>query len=258
MHPQDTPRGVSRRTLSAAAAIFIAILLMGGGSSTAQRLQAQPGEHPGQVKEIPGSQYVPPPPAAGEQTLILPPAWKPTQEEPMPPVPKALAQIQLPNAYIGCWQGTPEGYDRVFDVAPQGYPIGQPGAITFCYHPTYIEVPIAEVVVPAAKRALEVTMTLGLGYASYVAHGIHTDVYSVGETQIRGRSTLEVDPTFHLLFLIPIDVTPQATKVDWIAGPTDRGTIELHAYQVLFINGKLMFAATWHAEFHRVADPRDS
>ena len=105
-------------------------------------------------------------------------------------------------------------------------------------------------------RALEVTLTLGLGYSTYVARGIHTDVYAVGPTYLRGRSTLEVDPTFHLLFLIPIEATPQATEVDWIAGPADRGTIELHAYQVLFINGKMMFAATWHAEFHRVADPR--
>jgi hypothetical protein len=255
MHPQDTSHG-AWCAISVASAIFVAILLISSGSSSAQHFQAQPGEHPGQVKEIPGHQYVPPPPAAPEQTLILPPAWKPTQEAPMPPVPKPLAEIELPNAYIGCWQGTPEGYDRVFDVAPHGTPIGQPGAITFCYHPTYIEVPIAEVLVPMAKRVLEVTLTLGLGYATYVARGIHTDVYSVAETHLRGRSTLEVDPTFHLLFVVPIEMTPQATKVDWIAAPTDRGTIELHAYQALFINGKLMFAATWHAEFHRTVDPR--
>lgn len=254
MRPLDTASGAMRNAIPAAAAIALAIVLMGAAGSPVPRLQAQPGEMPGRVKEIPGRQYVPPPPPPREQTLILPPAWQPTQQQPMPPVPKAMTQFELPDAYIGCWQGTPEGYDRVFNVAPGAFVAGQPGQITFCYHRTSIEVPRAEVVVPAARRALEIVLALGLGYTSFVAHGVHTDVYEVGPTYLRGRTTLEVDPTFHLFYVVPIGATAQATKVDWIGEPTDRGTILLHAYQALFIDGNLRFAATWHAEFHRIPE----
>jgi len=193
------------------------------------------------------------PPAPSEQSLTLPQQWTPTQADPLPPVPQPLAEVDVPDALIGCWRGKAAGFDRVYPMAlPEAIRIGEPSEITFCYHPHSIDVPNAEVYVPPAKRAVEVALTLGLGYTSFKAHGIKTDIYSISPTQMRGRTTLDVDRTFHFLYFIPFEVSPQPSVVDWKGTMTDPETVHLEAYQVLWLSGQAAFGGTWHADFKRL------
>jgi len=104
------------------------------------------------------------------------------------------------------------------------------------------------------KRAREIALTLGLAHTSFLAHGIATEIYAVDATTIRARTTLEVDPTVHLFHVIPIEVSPQSSHIDWHATLIDAQTIRIKAYQVLWAQGKPMFSATWHGYFWRIFD----
>ena len=185
---------------------------------------------------------------------MLPQKWQPSQDNPLPPVTQPLAEIEIPDAFIGCWRGRPNGFDRVYFFSPDIEQIGEPGDITFCYRKHSVEVPRAEVYISPAGRARDLTLSLGLAHQSFTAHGIKTDVYSVNAAALRARTTLDVDPTLHLFHVIPMQLAPEPSQVDWHAAVIDAQTIRIEAYQVLWAYGKPMFSATWHADFARIFD----
>jgi hypothetical protein len=232
-------------------------LLLGADSASRPLVGAQPGEIPGaQIKELPGGQYQPPPLPPPEQTLVLPPQWRPTQSEPMPPESARVTEIDVAAGFIGCCKGRPNGFDEVFPFTWVGrMRIGEPGEITFCFQPHQVDVPNAEVYVPPHMRALEVAMNLGLGYTTFRAHGIKTVIYSMSPGAMHGRTTVDVDPTAHLLFVIPIKGAPQPSQVEWKAILVDRDTVHVNAYQVLWFSGQLVLGGTWHADFTRSDGP---
>ncbi len=105
-----------------------------------------------------------------------------------------------------------------------------------------------------SSRIVQLVLTAGLGYTSFHAHGIQTDVYFVSPTVMRGRTVLEVQRTFRLAYVIPIPGSPQPTTVDWKATSVDRDTLRVEAYQVVWLSGQPSFGATWHADFKRIAE----
>jgi hypothetical protein len=69
-----------------------------------------------------------------------------------------------------------------------------------------------------------------------------------------GRTTLDVDPTWHFLHIIPVDASAQPSKIDWKATLINAQTIRVEAYRVLWAFGSARFGATWHADFKRIGD----
>jgi hypothetical protein len=238
----------SHAAAAAALAIAAAILIAPTDVGAAEPRPSLP---------VPAAQTTPPPESQGPSpALVLPPAWSPSQAEPMPPAPAPLHDVEVPDAFVGCWVGTPGGFDRIFPVASRtGTPLAQPGEIVFCYRKHAIEVPRAEVYVPPAIRALDLAIHLGLGYSSYRAHGLKTDVYVVTPTAMRGRTVLEVENKFHLLYAIPIGDSSQPARVDWYARLIDRDTVRIDAYQVAWTQGRVEYGAIWHAFFKRTINP---
>lgn len=232
----------------------LAALPLAADQISSPRLGPQHGEEEKPMLELPGRQYQAPTPSP-EQTLILPPNWQPSPSNPLPPVPQPLAEIDLPEAFLGCWHGRPNGFDHVYPLSSIGKQIGEPGEITFCYQRHGVEVPQAEVYISPGNRAVDLAMNLGLAHMSFVARGVKTEIYSITPTGARGRTTLEVDPTWHFLHIIPVDVSAQPSKVDWKATVIDAQTIRIEAYQVHWAFGAASFGATWHADFKPVGNP---
>jgi len=180
-----------------------------------------------------------------DNTLVLPQLIGPE----LPPSPTPLVLPTLPSAFFGCWQGDPGAFDSLASDAGI-VDLGVPGKITFCYHDHTIEVPEANIKVTAGGRALDLLMHLGLGFSTFLAHGVSTDVFAVTSTQIHARTTLAVVQTEHWLYVIPAH-TEQQSQVDWIATLVGPDLVLLNAQQVISNSG-LRLWGTWHGLFHRI------
>ncbi len=192
---------------------------------------------------------LPPPPTSvpsqpRENTLVLPQLSGP-QLSPPPPV---LESPQIPSPFIGCWDGDPRRFDYVATDAGL-VDIGSPGEITFCYTENTFLVPEAEVRINPSARVLDWLVHFGLGYSTFKAHGIDTDIYRVTARQIYGRSNLVIDLTDHWLYLIPSH-TQEPSQVDVVATLVGPNTMLVQANQVIFLENLKMWG-TWHGFFHR-------
>jgi hypothetical protein len=205
------------------------------------------GQSANSALAIPASQ-----PGDNDTTLILPRLWAPNSSQPLPPAPPPLAETETPPSFLGCWQGRPNGYDRVYDIQSSLH-IGEPGVVTVCFRVSRVDME-AEIAVPAALRAVELIGTMGLGHTAFHAHGLQTDIFSATMDAMRGRTTLQVQRKFEFLHVIPIPISPQPTVVDWRATLPDPDTLRVQAYQVVWLDGGPSFGATWHADFSRLAD----
>jgi hypothetical protein len=108
---------------------------------------------------------------------------------------------ELPSVFLGCWQGDP----GAFDSSGGGFGfLGAPGKIVFCYSARSITVPEAEVRITPVGHVADWIEHLCLGYRSFKAHGISTDIYSITPTRIHGRTQLSVTATDHWLYFIPV------------------------------------------------------
>ena len=85
--------------------------------------------------------------------------------------------------------------------------------IVFCYYQNRIEVPEADVTISAKARVLDWLMHLGLGFSTFKAHGISTNIFSVTPVSIHARTQLDIVMTDHLLYLIPKH-TDEPSEVD--------------------------------------------
>jgi hypothetical protein len=189
--------------------------------------------------------------ATHESSLELPSFWNPTERAPLGTPPPAIADVTIPDPFIGCWKGAPPDWDETHVF--RGFVIGSPGEIEFCYSKKRIDVPEAQVSVTGMRRALEVALNFGLAYSTFAAHSIRTDVFGVSPDKIHGETTLTIEHKYHLLHLVPVDAPAQRSLVEWsgaVAGPDE---LVMHARQVLYWHDVPLFAGAWHCEFHRVA-----
>ena len=93
--------------------------------------------------------------------------------------------------------------------------IGTPGKIVLCYYQNRIEVPEADVIINAKGRVLDLLLHLGLGFSTYKAHGVNTDIFSMTQTSIHARTRLDIVMTQHWLYVIPTH-TDEPSQVDEI------------------------------------------
>ena len=207
------------------------------------------GEPPARsTLSIPGGQPNP--------ALELPQVWHPTAAQPLPPPPPVIAEPVMPANFIGCWEGSAGAWDeftRLPTANPMGYNIGVPGKIRFCYRNNAIEVPEAEVYISPAKRVLDLALNLGLNYNTATAHGINTDIFSISPTMIHARTNLTVVIRAHLLLIVPVDALSEPVIDDETVTLETQNVTKVSARQVLMIDGKPQYSATWHAYFNRVA-----
>jgi hypothetical protein len=182
-----------------------------------------------------------------ESTLVLPKLEGPQ----LPPAPPVIESPNIPSVFQGCWEGDPHGFDWVA-TDPGLMAVGGPGKITFCYSEHEISVPNAEVRISVAAHALDVLAHLGLGFSTFAAHGINTDLYAITPTRMRGRTDLVVVHTDHWLYVLPAH-TGQPSEVDWTARQTGPDAVLIEAQQIILNSGLRMWGG-WHAVFHRVAD----
>jgi hypothetical protein len=182
---------------------------------------------------------------AAQGTLVLPPLVGPE----LPPAPPVIRLPQLPSSFLGCWEGDPGRFDVVQTDAGL-VDIGAPGKIIFCYDEHTLRIPEAQVRIHLAARAVDWLMHLGLGYSTFAAHGISTDIYGITPTAIHGRTTLALTQTEHWLYFIP-SRTEQPSQVDWVATLTGPDTAVMQADQVIINNGFKMWG-TWHGTFRRM------
>jgi hypothetical protein len=169
----------------------------------------------------------------------------------MPPMPPAIKSPAIPPGFFGCWRGDPGRFDS-WHGDPGVYAIGVPGEIYFCYQNHAIELQSAEIMVSRQARIFDIARHLGLGYTTFRARGIKTDVYLVTTDTLRSRSYVDVEATDHLLYLIPIQFHEHMVE-DEVSKLTDSNTLEMHARFVLGPSGKSMWG-NWHADFQRVAN----
>ena len=190
-----------------------------------------------------------------QAVLDLPSIWKPTVAEPLPSPPPALAQVTIPDAFIGCWQGIPSDWEhlRVFN----GYVTGSPGEIEHCYSRHQIDVPRAEVVITASRRAIDLMSNHGLAYETFTARGIQTDVYGVSPTKLHCRTTLIIEVTVHRLLSASVKGTDQSVVVDWSAELVGKNDIAIRSRQVLYIGGVPQFVGEWRCDLRRMESSND-
>ncbi|HKV53691.1 MAG TPA: hypothetical protein VJN94_03525 [Candidatus Binataceae bacterium] len=169
----------------------------------------------------------------------------------LPPAPPPLAAPEVPSALLGCWEGNPGKFDSI-QTDTGLVDIGAPGKIIFCYTHSGIEVPEADVAISAKGRALDLVYHLGLGFSTFKAHGIRTDILAVTQTTIRARMELDIVQTDHWLYLIPSHAD-QPSQVDEVFTLESDDTALVRAEQVIFLNGLKMWG-TWHGVFHRLEE----
>lgn len=100
-------------------------------------------------------------------------------------------------------------------------------------------------------RALDWLIHLGLGFRTFGAHGINTDIYAITPTKMRGRTNLAIDYTDHWLYVLP-SRGEYPSQVDWIATAEGQGTVKVRGEQVITLSGMRMWGE-WHADFHRTS-----
>ncbi len=208
----------------------------------------QPGVtgHPALV--IPGAQP--------SQALSMPQVWRPTVEQPLPPAPPALTAPVVPASFVGCWKGSPDGYDSYtwLSHSPNFYRVGSPGETVFCYRNNTIEIPHAKVYISPARRGLDIALNLGLSYTTFDAHSIHTDIYSITPTRIYARTQLTLAAEGHVFFLFPVHVADEPVIEDAVGTLVAPDTILVESREVLYIESEPVHSATWHANFKRITD----
>ena len=137
--------------------------------------QTQPSV--GAIAPQPGFQTQPsinPAPPHADDTLELSPLASPE----LAPPPPVIADPEIPAAFIGCWEGHPQGFDSI-KTSEGIVDIGTPGRIVFCFDGHAIQVPSVEIDISPKAHILDLVMHLGLGHDTYSAHGVRTDVFSV-------------------------------------------------------------------------------
>lgn len=228
--------------------MLVATLIAGLGAcalfATAADILVSPRQYESQVPQPQGRAQSK---IQGDQSpLVLPRLTGPV----LPPPPPAVKAPQIPPAFQGCWEGDPGEFDWV-KTDTGVVAIGAPGKITFCYSDREITVPLAEVRISVGARALDWAMHLALGYRTFVAHGIKTDIYAITPTQMRGRTDLVLINTDHWLYLFSTE-SKSESQVDWIATDTGAESIKVQAEQVLKTPTGLHLWGGWHAVFHRL------
>jgi hypothetical protein len=185
-----------------------------------------------------------------QAVLDLPSIWTPTAAEPLPSPPPALAEVTIPDAFIGCWKGKPSDYDytHVF----YGYVTGSPGETEYCYSRNHVDIPRAEIAITAGRRLINLLSNLGLAYDTFTAHGIRTDVYGVSPTKLHCRTTLTVEDTIHQLDMIPVKGADKRCVVDWSAELVGKDDIAIRARLVQYYGATPMFVGAWHCNFRRM------
>jgi len=166
-----------------------------------------------------------------EAVFDLPSIWTPTAAEPLPAPPPALAEITIPEAFIGCWKAKPSDWDYTY-AFNRGHLVGSPGEIETCYSRNQIDFPRAEVEVTAGRRILDLLFDAGLAYHTFTARAIRTDLYGVSPTRLRGRTTLTVEYAVHSLLSIVARVDGLSV-VDWSAELVGKDDVAYHARLVL-------------------------
>jgi hypothetical protein len=178
-------------------------------------------------------------------SLELPPLTGPQ----LPPAPPALESPIIPLGLLGCWEGNPGKFDSLGSDAGI-VDIGTPGKIVLCYYQNRIEVPEADVIINAKGRVLDLLLHLGLGFSTYKAHGVNTDIFSMTQTSIHARTRLDIVMTQHWLYVIPTH-TDEPSQVDEIFTLKTPDTALVQAQQVIYLAGLKMWG-TWHGDFHRL------
>ncbi|HUA33045.1 MAG TPA: hypothetical protein VMA09_05530 [Candidatus Binataceae bacterium] len=199
----------------------------------------------------------------GGNTLERPPAGQggnilelaPAQGAKLPPAPAPLTNIEIPSAFVGCWEGTPDGFDSVVN-SRDGFTIGQPGRIVFCYRPNRIDVPVATLNLGKNGWLKDIALNYGLGLTVLKVDEarIESKVYAVTPTQIHARTFVPLKGVELMLWVVPIPFHQTLTDEE-IATLKDTNTVSVTARQQLVLGSGFESLRTWHADFHRVPDP---
>ena len=181
----------------------------------------------------------------------------PTLNGPLLPAPPPAIELpEVPSPFLGCWEGDPGAFDTLatdsglVDIGTPGR--GTPGRIVFCYRRHSIEVPEAEVKIGFKGHVVDWLLHRGLGFSTFKARGVTTEVFGVTPLEIHARTNLKITQTEHWLYVIPSD-TDQPSEVDWLATLTAPDTTLVQGRQVISISGLNMWGS-WHGTFRRVTD----
>lgn len=157
----------------------------------------------------------------------------------------------IPPGFFGCWHGDPGRFDS-WNGDASVYDIGVPGNIFFCYQNHTIELQSAEIKISRRARIRDIARQLGLGYTTFSARGIKTDVYLVTTDTLRSRTYIDLKATEHLFYLIPIHFHEDMVE-DEVSRLLDSGRLEVRARFLVSAYGSSMWG-TWHSDFQRVAN----
>jgi hypothetical protein len=130
--------------------------------------------------------------------------------------------------------------------------IGEPGRIVFCYRRHSIEVPEAEVNIGFKGHVMDWMLHLGLGFSTFKAHGVKTQVFGLTPTEIHARTELVITQTEHWLYVIP-SKSDQPSEVDWLVTLTAPDTTTVQGRQVISVSGLNMWGS-WHGTFRRITE----
>ena len=235
-------------------ALFVALAIAAVSTRAAAQYQYDV-PRPAPSAALPGHQ--------GENTLDRPVAGQggntlelaPAEGAKLPPAPPPLSHVEIPSPFIGCWEGTPNGFDSVVN-SRDGFTIGQPGRIVFCYRPNRIDVPVAKLELGKNGWLKDVAMNYGLGLTlpKVDESRIESQVYAVTPTQIHARTFVPLKGVQLMFWVVPIPFQQTLTDEEF-ATLKNSDTVSVAARQQLVLGSGFESLRTWHADFHRISDP---
>ncbi|MGB3552109.1 MAG: hypothetical protein WA993_15580 [Candidatus Binatus sp.] len=209
------------------------------------------GQSPGSQSPQ-GNQALEVVPSQNNRILELPPLV----DGALPPPPQPLINPEIPSPFIGCWEGTVERWDSAVGNF-QNVTISKPGRIVFCYRPNHIDVPVAELeaefAAPAWIKGIATHLGFRLDFVKVDRNDISNRIYAITPSQIYARTFVPLSIIGHWRWVLP--VPKHAALVDEeLVQKKDLDHLSVQARQELEVDG-LPAVRTWHADFHRTADP---
>jgi len=179
-----------------------------------------------------------------EPALRLPKLSQPVLPQMAPP----SEPLEIPQAFFGCWEGTPGGIDTL--VADPGIRTSiRLGRIVFCFSQDSITVPDIDISLVAEHGMLDFILShLGLGYSRSRVLDVKSQVFRVNGNQILTRTTITFEMTESWIYKLPTTHRQLVTEEELatIVGPA---SMFVSGQQFMEISGSRC-AADWHASFH--------
>jgi len=158
--------------------------------------------------------------------------------------PDSTKSLVLPSPFVGCWEGTIEGFDTVTPIGFMSSSLrGARATYTFCYLPN-----------PDGKTYRLEFRKLVIDDSELTPTAFENQILWVDDASHRGylRNHLSVVQTSWLL-IFPIHIHEEI-YAEQIATLRDQNSIGIRGAELIRMEGKDYARTEFHADFHRIPE----